>query len=184
MTVSVMVLSFLSLAGCEGEVGETEKKILAQDPSFQKELEKRDSMIEELATHKTNYLAKRIQIDEEISTLKEEKSLIRTQYVEELDRTKRRLNPEKRNLERELLESERNYKRSSSELVNINSDIKEITDLISKKEKLALTQEEMKTWNDRLASLIGKKEKADAEREKFKTDVNITKMKLKVLTVK
>ncbi|MFC1570415.1 hypothetical protein ACFL4E_01390 [Candidatus Omnitrophota bacterium] len=163
ITVSLMILS---LSGCAGDSAEKEKKILAQDPSFQKVLDKRNSMVDELATHKTNYLAKRVQIDEEISTLKEEKSLIRTQYAEEIQRTKRRLNPEKRNLERDLLESERSYKRINSELVDINSDIKEITALIGKKEKLALTQEEMKTWNDRLATLIEAKEKSGrGERE-------------------
>ena len=178
----VMAASFASF-GCREDVGEIEKKIIANDPSFQKILGKRDSMIEELATQKTDYLSKRIQIDEEMNALKEKKSLMRATYGEEIERTKRRLNPEKRTLERDLMEAARNSKHIKSQVSDINSDIKEISDLIGKKDKLSLTQEEMKTWNDRLTALIEKKEDLTREKNKLDTDIEITKMKLKALNV-
>ena len=184
ITSCFIIAACFSSGGCNEDAAEIEKKIIAHDPSFQKILDKRDAMIEELSAKKAGYLNKRIQIDEEIETLKEEKSMLRTDYAEEIQRTKRRLNPEKRTLERELLEAERDYKRTKEEISIINSDIKEISELIGKKDKRSLTQEEMKTWNDRLGTLIGNKEAVTAEKNKLEADIATTKMKLKVLSVR
>ena len=44
-----------------------------------------------------------------------------------------------------------------------------------------LTQEEIQTWNERLATLIEKKENLSVEREKIQSDIEVTKLKDRVL---
>ncbi|MGB2601439.1 MAG: hypothetical protein WBD00_01715 [Candidatus Omnitrophota bacterium] len=176
----VLVLSFSAL-GCQKDQGDSEKKIIAYDPSFQKTLDNRDSLRQELATQRAAFLRKAQQIDNQIDALKEERAQKKKDYLSSVDKIKRQIDPSKRQLQRDLMEMQRQSKRKSSEIRDLEKDINEITDLIEKKDDLALTQEEIQTWNERLATLIEKKENLSVEREKIQSDIEVTRLKDRVL---
>jgi chromosome segregation ATPase len=171
----------LSGQGCgEGRL-EAEKKILANDPSFQKVIDKRNALQEQLDLQKTAFLKRKEKINEKIKSLKEERKQAKREYSLKVEKIKRQVYPEKRRLQRDLMEIERHYKWKKDELREIEKDIKEISALMEEKDKLNLTREEIKTWNGKLDSLAKKKEMVTSERNKLQTEVKITKMKIEVL---
>ncbi len=183
LIVLVLITSFLC-QGCVKDRAEMEKEILGHDPSFQKDLDKRNTVQKEIASLEAAYRQTCMKIDEEITALKEKKTQVKNEYLTSLDKLKRQVNPEVRELQRNLLDMQRDHKRQKEELGDIDRDIKEINSLINKKDQLVLTQEEVKTWNERLASLAEKKSAADSEIERLAKEIEITKLKIKVLSIK
>lgn len=182
LSVSVSVLLvILSVAGCRKDLGESEKKVVAYDPSFQKTLDNRNSLRRELETQRAVFARKTQQIDNQIGALKEQKAEAKKEYIASVDKIKRQIHPAKRQLQRDLMELERKYRRKSAEVKDLEKDINEINGLIEKKDELALTQEEIQTWNERLTNLIQKKEELSAERKKIQTEIEVTKLKDRVL---
>ena len=173
----------LPLQGCVKDTSEEEKEILAYDASFKKTIDTRDSLRKQLDEAKTSYLNKIASIDLQINGLKEQKEKAKIYYSTSVEEIKRQVQPVRRRLERELIDFKRQYKIKSEEAANAEDDIREITALTEKKDKLSLTQEEIKTWNDRLAALIEKKEKLSAEKEELAEEIRILKLKLKVYVI-
>ncbi len=174
---------FLCCSGCMKDRAELEKRILSYDPSFKATIEKRDSLRKELGGQQAIFLKNVQEIDGSISALKERKVQVRKEYSSQIDRIRRQMQPDKRQLERELMERERQYRSKKDDLRNIKRDIKEITALMDKKDKLAFTQEEIRTWGDRLSYLIEKKEIVNGEIDKLKDEIEITKLKIAVIEV-
>jgi hypothetical protein len=170
--------------GCVENREEMQKKILAHDPSFQESLEKRNSLQEKLDLQKAAYLRKKIEIEGEINALKEKSVQAKEEYATYAEDTKRQIEPDKRHLKQDLLEMKNRYELKKAELGSVNRDINEIDSLIKRKDRLALTPEEIQTWNKRLASLIEKKAEVEADLDKFKKEIEITNLKIKVLDLK
>ena len=61
---------------------------------------------------------------------------------------------------------------------------REVSYLMKKKDKLILTEEEMKTWNERMADLSGKKKIILEEMARIKEELRIDKMKLRVMKLR
>lgn len=183
--IIVLVVSGACLLsqGCREDESEIEKKIIAYDSSFQEVLDRRNRLREELEKQEASYTRNQQDMDARIQALKEKKVLLKKEFASKEEGLTRQMHPEKRRLENDLVNLKRMYSRMNEDVRNVNRDIKEITSLIDKKEKLALTQEEIMTWNERLASLIKKKETINAEQEKLKNDIEITQLKIKVLGV-
>lgn len=169
------------MEGCVKDHAEIEKKILENDPSFQKILDSRNSLRDELNNQKTGFMKKKQEIDMQISSLRGKKTEAKRMYSSSVERIKRQLYPRRRELERELMEMQRRYKLKSGIMGDVDRDIMEISTLIKKKDDLALTQEEIKTWNDRLSLFLEKKAALGSEKDKLKTDIEITKLKISVL---
>jgi len=170
--------------GCRGNTEEAEKMILAHDPSFRVQLERRAQLQNELDSSKLEYIDSKAALDEKITAVNEKKKELKLAYRARSDEIKRRIDPERRRLEHELLETERDYKDAKRELKNTERDIKEIEDLMSKKDKLILTSEEIQAWNERLSSSLKKKSLLASEIDKLEEEVRITKLKLAVLKLK
>lgn len=181
MTVYSAILLCVAAQGCVKDIGEAEKKVAAYDPSFQKTLDNRDALRRQLESIRAEYLRNTDQIDSQMDALQERKAQVKRDYTAAAEQVKKQIDPEKRQLQRDLMEFQRQHKIKAIELENVERDIKEITALINKKEELDLTQEEIKTWNDRLASLMQKKEKLSSEKDRIRQDIDITKLKDKVL---
>jgi chromosome segregation ATPase len=173
----------LAFQGCVKDRSELEKKIVAHDPSFQKSLDNRNSLREQLDSQKAIFLGKEKEANDQISALKQGKINARKEYLAQSEKIKRQLQPEKRQLQRDLMDIKRQYKHKEQEIRDINKDINEISALIKKKDALALTQGEIRTWNERLSSLIEKKEVINAEKGKLEEEIEITKLKIKVLEI-
>ncbi len=182
LTVCSAILLCVMSQGCGvQDIGEAEKKVVAYDPSFQKALDDRDALRRQLESIKAEYLGSTEQINSQMEALQERKAQVKKEYTAAEEKIKKQIEPEKRQLQRDLMEYQRQYKIKAIELENAEKDIKEITALIDKKEELDLTQEEIRTWNDRLTSLIQKKEKLSSEKDGLRQDIDITKLKDKVL---
>ena len=108
---------------------------------------------------------------------------MKREYLVGIEKVKLQGLPEKRQLERKLIESRRGLKTRKMETANILDDINEITALVEKKEDLALTQEEMQTWNQRLSALIDKKEKNQKEINSLKTEIEMIRLKISVINI-
>jgi len=180
----VTCLFLFAASGCVKDRGEVEKEILNYDPSFVEILDKRKASIEELNNMKTALLSNKKQINREICLLKTKKTDIKRKFSEDSGRIKQRLDPEKREMRRTIVDVERELKRKMGFVRDANRDIEEINVLIKKKESLALTQEEIRTWNDRLSTLTKNKEAAILEINRIKEEVRITKLKLYVMEIK
>ena len=167
--------------GCVRDRQEAEKTILAHDPSFQKTIDKRNQIRKQMDSHENVYMVLKQNISSQILALKEKREKAKKDYLDSLEKLKGQMHPERRELDRALLETERKYRLKGSELGTINRDIKEIEALIKKKDGLTLTPEEIKTWNDRLASLVRRKAEVSAEKEKLAKEIEITKLKIGVL---
>ena len=184
LLIVVVLIPSVLCQGCVKDRAEMEKEILGHDPSFQKGLDKRNTVQKEIASLEAAYRQTCLKIDEEINALKEKKAQVKDEYLASLDKLKRQVNPEVRELQRGLLDMQRDHKRQKEEIGDINRDIKEINSLINKKDQLVLTQEEVKTWNERLASLAEKKSATGSEIERLAKEIEITKLKIKVLSIK
>ena len=181
ITCLSVCLLCLSAQGCGEDRAEFEKKIIARDPSFQKTLDNRNSLREQLDSQKAILLRKEKEISAQINALKEKKVSARKEYSQQVQKIKRQIQPKKRQLQRDLIDMARRYKHKKQQVRDIDRDINEINGLIKKKDALSLTQEEIRIWNDRLASLIEKKEGINAEKDKLEAGIETTKLKVKVL---
>jgi len=177
----VLAAACVPLAGCTPDREDAEKKILAQDPSFRNVLDSRDAMMKELDVRQAEFQRAVRAIDKQINALKEKKRQITGTHAVQTDKIKRRLAPEKRRLEKDLTDMRQAVERMNTEIRDIDGDISEIQALIGKKDKLALTQEEMRTWNDRLSALIERKEEVAKKRDRLKSEIEITDLKISVI---
>jgi hypothetical protein len=178
---ATVVAVLLSFQGCVRDRDEAEKTILAHDPSFQKTIDKRKQLRKQMNSHENVYLVLKQNISAQIMALKEKREKAKKDYLDSVEKLKGQMHPEKRELERGLAETERNYRLKGAELGIINRDMKEVDALIKKKDELTLTPEETKTWNDRLAALIRRKAEVSAEKAKLGKEIQITKLKISVL---
>lgn len=172
------------LQGCAGDTGELEKRILERDASFKSVLEIRDSIRNETASEKAAYLSESARIDREIASLRDRKTGLRKDHSQRLERIKRKLNPVITDLRSDLAEMKSRLGFKITQIRAIDKSIKEINTLIEKEDTLAMTQEEMRTWNERLASLISQREELAAQRERLASEIELTEMKIKVISAK
>lgn len=176
-----MAFALSFLAGCRDNAKELESRILKDDPGFQDVLENRNDLREQIALQKAGYDKKVASYDSRIAALREQKALARSEYEASLDKVERQLEPVVRQLKAELVDMRRRLEMKSIQMRNIERDTKEIEALIDKKDTLAFTQEEIKTWNDRLAALVESKAEVSADEQKLKDDIKTTKLKIKVM---
>ncbi len=180
----VACLVFFVNSGCVRDCAETEKEILSYDPSFSEILDIKKAAIKELNDTKVEFLAKEDQIIREVGLLKTRRRELKRAFSEKSGRIHQRLDPEKRELQRLMVDIEREVKHKQIFVKDINRDIEEINVLIDKKESLALTQEEIRTWNDRLSTLMKNKEAAVTEINRNIEEIRVTKLKLKVMEIR
>ena len=184
LTIVLVFVSGLLLAqGCTENREEMEKEIVAHDSSFQSYIDKRISLQEKLTSEKNSFVQQKLEIEDEINSLKEKELLIKEEHIARIGEIKRQIQPEKRRLSQDLLEMKRKLGLKKIELKGVVRDINEINSLIKRKDKLALTSEEVRTWNDRLSSLIEKKAKISAEISSLDKEIEITRLKIKVMTL-
>ncbi|MCK5450867.1 MAG: hypothetical protein KAI70_03790 [Candidatus Omnitrophica bacterium] len=169
--------------GCLRSSSEIETIILEHDPDFKETLNKKDHLLTQLDSKRSAFLKKKAEINENIVSLKNDKVRLDKNYSREKQEIKRLIQPDRRKLERELIDAERSHKNSLAELGNINRDIKEISALVQKKDKLLLTSEEIRTWKDKLSSLTIKKEGVEKSKDEIRKQIEIIKLKLKVVKV-
>jgi len=179
----LITVAILTQQGCAENRQEREKKILAYDSSFQSYLDKRSSLQKKLDEQKAAFLQKKLEIENQINALKEKSVILKEEYASSIGNTKRQIQPAKRSLRQDLLEMKRQYALRKTELSGVTKDINEIKDLIKKKDKLSLTQAEMQTWSKRLSSLIEKKASIASDMNKLEKEIEITRLKIKVLEV-
>jgi len=179
-----LFLCVFLLQGCLVNKEEAEKEILSYDSSFQKEIQRRNGLQEELNSARDSYSQEVDSIEEQKRALKEKKDQLKREFDTSVDEIKRQIEPARRDLQHDLAKLERDHKIRKSELKEIRKDIEEIDALIDKKEKLILTQEEIRTWNDRRSALVEKQALLNAEAGKLAEEIRITKLKIKVLVLK
>ncbi|MFH1878530.1 MAG: hypothetical protein ABH883_06965 [Candidatus Omnitrophota bacterium] len=179
--VSIFISVALFCPGCVRDAAETEKKILARDPAFKSVLDKRKALEEELRSLRAAMLQKKQDIENRINTLQYKREQLNKEYASSADKIKRQINPERRQMESDLVMMRYKYKQKKEKLAHISRDIREIVALLDKKDKLAFTQEEIQTWKERLSSLVEKKEVEESEKNKLKDNIEVTTLKIKVL---
>ncbi|MDD4957217.1 MAG: hypothetical protein PHQ61_06190 [Candidatus Omnitrophica bacterium] len=170
-------------AGCSPSGAELDKKVLGYDPGFKTQIEKRDSIRREISSYKNVRNKKVSEINNAIAVLKEKKASAEKEYLAQSETARRKIQPDIRQLEKELMEARSGYRIKDLELNDIMKDIKEIEALLGKKENLSLTQSELQTWNDRLADLMKKKENTLEGMDALKKDVEMLRLKIKALRV-
>jgi len=179
------------LSGCVMEDrAEMEKTILQHDSSFQEILDQRDAYQRESDSAKAAYIREYGELEDKISELRNQIAAIREQeanlklsHLASLDEIKRKIYPRKRALKQDLAEMQRRLKRREVELRDIDKDIAEVEALVDKKERLSLTREEIHAWNKRFSSLVERKAEIEKEVEETKRNIEITRLKVKVLVV-
>ena len=171
----------MAVGGCVDNRAEMEKKILAADPSFQQKLEERNLLRKELDTSRAIFMKSCAEVDAKITALRENKSQTRQEYSMVVDKIKRQVQPEKRRLEEELVDVKHQCEIRKIAIKSVEKDIEEITALINRRDTLAMSQEEIRTWNERLATLVNKKEKLLAEVTEIQNKTDVTKLKIRVL---
>jgi chromosome segregation ATPase len=184
ISAAALVPVVLFLGGCSLDKGAAEKKVLSYDPSFMSVLKKRDLHNAELNGLKAAFIKVSDAIDAQIEALRDKKSRARREYDASAEKIRLEFQPEVRKVEKELNDAQRRYELKNSELRDIERDANEVNYLMKKKDKLILTDEETKTWNDRLSDLTGKKGSISSEMGKLREEINILKMKLKVMRLK
>lgn len=181
---AVWTLVAFSLSGCVQDRAQMEKKILAYDPSFRTVLSKRDLFNAELGSLRAAFVKVRNTIDAQISALRDKRTRAKKEYDASAEKIKLQFQPEFRKVERETIEAQRRYDQKSVELREVDRDMKEVSYLMKKKDKLILTEEEMKTWTDRIADLTEKKTAILEEMGRIKEELQIDKMKIKVMRLR
>jgi chromosome segregation ATPase len=178
-----LLLSTLVLLtqGCAEKREDRIKKILAHDPSFKSYLDKRDSLQKKMDSQKKAFIQDKMGIENQINVLREKQIGLKEEYTVSIGETKRQIQPEKRRMGQDMMEMKRDLALKKIELNGTLRDINEINSLIKKKDKLALTREEMQTWNDRLSSLVEKKATIMSEISKLEKEIEMTREKIKVL---
>lgn len=167
--------------GCAEKREDRIKEILAHDPSFKSYLDKRDSLQKKMDSQKKAFIQDKMEIEDQVNALREKQISLKEEYTMSIGETKRQLQPEKRRMGQDMMEMKRDLALKKIELNGALRDINEINSLIEKKDKLALTSEEMQTWNDRLSSLVEKKATIMSEISKLEKEIEITREKIKVL---
>lgn len=181
--IAVLFLSLFS-QGCTQDRAVVDKKIIAHDPSFAKVLEERNVLEKKLFAQKTIFLKEKAQIDNTINSLRQEKLELKGEYSEQVERVRQQLDSTRLILRESLARFRQVYRVKKQEISDINDDIKEVNGLVSKKDKLSLTQEEMQTWNTRFSSLIERREKAFTEKNNIEKEIEITKLKMEALKMR
>jgi hypothetical protein len=179
-----LALALLSVSGCAQDRVETEKKILSYDASFQTTLKKRDLLDTELLSLRAAFAKVCMSIDAQIAILRDKKARAKREYDASAEKIKLQFQPEIRKVERDVQDAEKRYELKSVEMREVERDMNEVNYLVKKKDKLVLTEEESKTWNSRLAELIEKKAAIAGDLAKIKEEMQIEKMKLKVMRLK
>jgi len=182
-TLSVSCFVLL-LVGCAVDNEEATKKILANDSSFQKWIDEKKSIQKKLDSTAAVYNEKKRKVETQIVVLKSKKSSMKAEHLESVAKIAKQLEPERRKLKQELVDTHNQLKLKESESDNIKKDIAEVSDLIEKQNRLELTREEMQVWNKRRSVLIKRKEKVDKERASLREEIEIMKLKIGVLKVK
>ena len=182
-TLSVSCFVLL-LVGCAVDNEEATKKILANDSSFQKWIDEKKSIQKKLDSTAAVYNEKKRKVETQIVVLKSKKSSMKAEHLESVAKIAKQLEPERRKLKQELVDTHNQLKLKESESDNIKKDIAEVSDLIEKQNRLELTREEMQVWNKRRSALIKRKEKIDKERASLREEIEIMKLKIGVLKVK
>lgn len=183
LSIAAFLLMAVSIPGCGKDLQETEKTILEFDPSFKENLQKRNALRKQITMKKARFSGEKEKIDEQIYMLKARKEELLKQNAGAIENIKQQIEPERRQLQRDLIELKRKHDRISESLYQINKDTREITKLINKKEDLSLTQEELSTWNDRLSTLHKKRALKESEKVDLEKEISVTKMKLKVMKI-
>ena len=174
----------LLLAGCAVDDEEATKKILANDSSFQKWIDAKKSIQKKLDSVAAVYNEKKRKVETQIGVLKSKKSSMKAEYLESVAKIAKQLEPERRKLKQELVDTHNQLKLKEAESDNTNKDISEVSALIEKQNRLELTREEMQVWNKRRSALIRRKEKVDKERASLREEIEIIKLKIGVLKIK
>ncbi len=173
-----------SLSGCLQDRAQLEKKVLAYDPSFKTVLKKRDLLDAELDSLRAAFIKVKSTIDAQITVLRDKRLRAKREYDTSVEKIKLQFHPELRKVEREILEVQRRHDEKSIELREVERDMKEVSYLMKKKDKLVLTEEETKSWSDRIADLTEKKTDILEELGKINEELQIDKMKLKAMRLK
>ncbi|MBU1084327.1 MAG: hypothetical protein ABIG55_05495 [Candidatus Omnitrophota bacterium] len=179
--IAICVCSLLQ--GCGRGGPEIDKLIIAHDPSFQDTLDKRNDSRKEIELSRAEFMKKEDILKKEIDVLEKRRDQLEREYTQKTEKAKHRLDPDKRQLERELKELEEERKIKIREIQDAGKDIREINSLMKKKDVLALTPEEINTWDSRASVLVKNKEKVSAEENSLKKEIEMTKLKMKVLEI-
>lgn len=171
----------VTLQACLRNTEEMKKEILTYDSSFNETLILRDSLQKEMNLKRTDFANKDNEFNREIAQIKSQKSAEKKKYISSAEEIKKRLIPEKKKVMENLLKLQEAYDGQRKKLKGMMKDIEEINSLLCKKDTLGLANGEMRTWNARLASLIEKKASLISENDKVKKEIEITKLKIKVL---
>jgi len=174
----------LLFAGCTVDSEVATKEILAHDPSFQKWVDKKNTIRKKLDSDASIYNEKQRNIETQIIALKGKKSDIKAEHLESVGRITKQLDPERRKLKQQLVDIYNQLKLKEAETDNVNKDIGEVGGLIEKQDRLELTREEIQVWNKRRSELIRRKDKVDREVADLKEDIEIKKLKIGVLRIK
>ncbi len=183
--VMIPLVMFISVfvQGCAENRAEIEKMVVAQDPSFQGMIEKMNSIRERINLDKQVFLQKKNEIEGRIQVLREEKKKLQMAYSAAIDRLKRQVHPEKMVLEKDLADLEVKYNIAKEALAHVEREIKDVKQLMDKKENIEMSREEMNAWKDRLGYLLKDKEGKILERDGLKRAVEVTKYKIKLLNL-
>ncbi|MFH1798204.1 MAG: hypothetical protein ABH844_02500 [Candidatus Omnitrophota bacterium] len=179
-----MLFLCVALQACTRNTKEMEKRILAHDSSFGEVLKLRDSLQKELDLKRTDFSNKKNELDEEISRVRSRQNQEKEKYFSSAEGVKKQMLPEKGKLREDLLKTQQIRDEQRKKVQVIGKDIAEVNSLLRKKDVLGLGRDEVRTWNDRLASLIEKKAILISENNKVKEEIEIIKLKLEVLNLK
>ena len=179
-----VVSPVLIFSGCVENNAESIKKVLTYDPSFQKLLDKKNDIQAKLSSSKADRNEKQRAIEGQIAVLKDKRSGVKADYLSSAVQLKKQIDPDRRNLYQQLLDAKNRLNDKNAELADAEKDMAEIDALVKKKDRLELTREEMQVWNKRITFLTRKKEVIVKEITDLKKDIDITKLKIKVLQIR
>ncbi|KJJ86029.1 hypothetical protein OMAG_000096 [Candidatus Omnitrophus magneticus] len=183
--LSILVIFFIALSGCDMKNrAALEKEIVSYDSSFRSVLTERDSLQKNLDALTQEYNAKFFKIDDQINVLKHAKLVLRNEYSNKSNSIKNNIIPYRDKLKENLKRLKSSLREKEKEQHTIKRDIKEITDLMDKKERLGLTTEEFVVWKKKLAILEDKRLAIEKEITNYNKEIEIANFKLKVLNVR
>ncbi len=183
LNIGVLFLC-VTLSACLRNTEEMKKEILTYDSSFKETLVLRDSLQKEVNLKRADFANKDSEFNREITRIRSQKNAEKGKYISSVEEIKKRLIPEKKKVMENLLKLQGVYDEQRKKLKGMTKDIEEINSLLHKKDTLGLANEEMRTWNARLASLIEKKAVLISGNDKIKKEIEITKLKIKVLELR
>lgn len=177
-----LFLALLLLSGCRGDVLELEKKVLERDPSFQSVIDEKDAMSKELDETKKDYFKKKHGMEGQIAAIRQELEKTRGEYASRVERIKKKLDPEITEMKNGVKILKLEVTVRNAELRGVEKSIKEIKELVQKGQSLEMTQEEMRMWNERMTSLLNKREAIVKDRDKTVADIETSEFKVRILT--